>query len=105
MQNQTFQLDLTFFGLTSEIAPQHRVNLFIQIHEIVFHGQGGYDWETVYNMPVWLRKFTFNKMREYYEKQNASQNEDLATQSQKIKEGKIDLPSHYKGKMGKTPKY
>ena len=98
-------MDLAFFGLTSDNIPVIRANLFSQIHEIVFHGQGGYDWETVYNMPVWLRKFTFNKMREYYEKQNASQNEDLATQSQKIKEGKIDLPSHYKGKMGKTPKY
>jgi len=100
-----FQLDLAFFGLTSDNIPIIRANLFSQIHEIVFHGQGGYNWETVYNMPVWLRKFTFNKIREYYEKQNASQNEDLATQSQKIKEGKIDLPSHYKGKMGKTPKY
>jgi hypothetical protein len=98
-------LDLAFFGLTSDNIPIIRANLFSQIHEIVFHGQGGYDWETVYNMPVWLRKFTFNKIREYYEKQNASQNEDLATQSQKIKEGKIDLPSHYKGKIGKTPKY
>ena len=98
-------MDLAFFGLTSENIPIIRANLFSQIHEIVFHGQGGYDWETVYNMPVWLRKFTFNKMREYYEKQNASQNEDLATQSQKIKEGKIDLPSHFKGKLGKTPKY
>lgn len=92
-------MDLAFFGLTSENIPIIRTNLFSQIHEIVFHGQGGYDWETVYNMPVWLRKFTFNKMREYYEKQNASQNEDLAIQSQKIKEGKIDLPSHFKGKM------
>jgi hypothetical protein len=98
-------LDLAFFGLTSEAAPQIRASIFNQIHDIVFHGQGGYDWETVYNMPVWLRKFTFNKMKEHYDKQNTSQNEDLATQSQKIKEGKIDLPSHFKGKLGKTPKY
>ena len=26
-------------------------------------------------------------------------NEDLATQSKKIKEGKVDLPSHFKGKI------
>jgi hypothetical protein len=77
-------LDLAFFGLTSEIVPQVRANLFTQIHEIVFHGQGGYDWITVYNMPTWLRKFTFHKLREHYEKQNASQNEDLGAQSQKI---------------------
>ena len=97
-------MDLTFFGLTPDLAPQARVNLFSQIHEIVFHGQGGYDWNTVYNMPIWLRKFTFNKMREYYDKQNASKNEDLGSQSQKIKEGKIDLPSHFKGQMDKSKK-
>jgi hypothetical protein len=34
---------------------------------MVFHGKGGYDWETVYNMPIWLRKFTFNKIKEFYE--------------------------------------
>jgi hypothetical protein len=97
-------LDLAFFGLTPDIVPQIRANLFTQIHEIVFHGQGGYNWETVYNMPTWLRKFTFNKLREYYEKQNQHNNEDLATQSQKIKEGKIDLPSHFKGKIDNSKK-
>lgn len=104
-QNLQFLLDLTFFGLTSEIAPQVRFNLFTQIHDIVFHGQGGYDWDTIYNMPIWLRKFTFNKIREYYEKQNQKNNEDLGSQAQKIKDGKIDLPSHFKGKLGKAPKY
>jgi hypothetical protein len=57
---------LTFFGLT----PEYRLYLFSQIHEIVFHGNGGYDWDTIYNMPIWLRKFTFNKIKEYYDKQN-----------------------------------
>ena len=84
--------------------PQIRANLFTQIHEIVFHGNGGYDWETVYNMPNWLRRFTFAKLKEHYENQNKQQNEDLATQSQKIKEGKISLPSHLKGKMDDSKK-
>jgi len=35
----------------------------------VFHGKGGYDWETVYNMPIWLRKFTFNKIDSFYKKE------------------------------------
>ena len=63
------QLLLAFFGLTSETAPQIRFNLFTQIHEIVFHGNGGYSWETIYNMPIWLRKFTFNKIQDHYTKQ------------------------------------
>ena len=44
--------------------------MFRQIHEIVFSGNGGYDWETVYHMPLWLRKTTFNLLKEHYEKQN-----------------------------------
>ena len=99
-----YQLVLAFFGLTSDIIPHLRASLFHQIHEIVFHGQGGYDWDTVYNMPVWLRKFTSNKMKEHYDKQNQQQNEDLATQSKKIKEGKVDVPSHFKGKMNNSKK-
>ena len=57
--------ELAFFGLT----PDYRIYLFKQIHEIVFHGNGGYDWDTVYNMPIWLRRFTFETLREHYEKQ------------------------------------
>ena len=59
-------MGLTFFGLT----PEYRLFLFKQIHEIVFHGGGGYDWNTVYNMPIWLRRFTFETLKEHFEKQN-----------------------------------
>ncbi len=99
MKKSQFQLDLAFFGLTSNIAPQLRASIFTQIHEIVFYGNGGYDWDTIYNMPIWLRKFTFHKIKEHYEAQNKQNNDDLATQSQKIKEGKVDIPSHLKGKL------
>ena len=59
-----------FFGLT----PEYRQSIFSQIHEIVFHGNGGYDWHTLYNMPIWLRNFTFKKIEEWYEKQNEANN-------------------------------
>jgi len=65
----TFLSELSFFGLTSETAPLYRVNLFTLIHEIVFHGKGGYDWETIYNMPRWLRQFTYNKINDYYKRE------------------------------------
>ena len=99
-------MDLAFFGLTSEVAKQYRVNLFTQIHEIVFHGQGGYDWDTVYSMPIWLRKFTYHKMKEHYEEKNGNENGDLTSQTKAIREGKVQLPEHFKGKLtNKTPKY
>jgi len=63
-------LGLSFFGLTSDTAAIARANLFTQIHEIVFHGKGGYDWNTIYEMPRWLRQFTFNKINEFYQKES-----------------------------------
>lgn len=63
---------LTFFGLTSDIIFQARRSVFKQIHEIVFHGKGGYSWNDVYNMPIWLRRFTFKEIQEFYEKEKAA---------------------------------
>jgi len=60
-----------------------RVNVFNTIHEIVFNGNGGYNWETVYNMPIWLRKFTFNKLKSHYdeiEKSRKKANKGKGTQ-------------------------
>ena len=66
------QLGLAFFGLTSNTAPQARAALFKQIHEMVFHGKGGYDWYTIYDMPIWLRKFTFNEIQKFYKEESES---------------------------------
>ncbi len=53
-------------------ASKVRQNLFRQIHEIVFHGKGGYDWHTVYNMPIWLRKYTFKLISDFYKEETES---------------------------------
>ena len=52
--------------------------MFKQIHEIVFHGKGGYTWETIYNMPIWLRKFTFFQIQNFYKEElEQNQNQQL----------------------------
>ena len=61
---------LAFFTLTTS----YRLSLFKQIHEIVFHSNGGYDWHTVYNMPIWLRNFTFHEMKSHFDAQAEAQN-------------------------------
>ena len=68
---------LTFFGLT----PEYRLHIFRTLHEIVFHGNGGYDFMTVYNFPIWLRKFVYKSMEEHYDKVNKSKDSDLTNQS------------------------
>jgi len=89
---------LTFFGLTSE----YRNALFSQIHEIVFNGQGGYDYQTVYNMPIWLRRFTFQKLKEHYDalnsKTKAKPKRESTTPSW-VQDAKTAA------KSGKTPSY
>lgn len=55
----------SFFGLTQE----YRFNLFKQIHEIIYYGKG-YDYDTVYNMPLWLRKTTFKFIQDSINQKN-----------------------------------
>jgi hypothetical protein len=80
---------LIFFGLT----PTYRVSVFKQIHEIVFHGKGGYDFDTVYNMPIWLRNFTFKSIQEFYEKEK-EEYDKVNKKSQTLKGGQIKKPTY-----------
>ena len=48
------------------------------MHDLVFHGGGGFQYTEVYNMPIWLRLFHTNKISEYNQEQN-----DKAEQAQK----------------------
>lgn len=63
-------MDLTFFGLTSDNISQSRKNVLTEVHEVVFHGGGGYTWSEVYNMPIYLRRFTLSKLKEHFDKVN-----------------------------------
>jgi hypothetical protein len=90
-------LGLTFFGLTTNTILQSRTAIFKQIHQIVFHGNGGYDWHTVYNMPIWLRRFTFNEIKKHFEEenesiQNQSKGKNSNTKTVIDSEGKVKLP-------------
>ena len=94
-------MGLDFFGLTLENSSVYRKNLFTQIHNIVFHGNGGYDWFTIYNMPIWLRKFTFHEINEYNkdqnEKANSTKNKDsLVNTKGQVNQPKFQNKSSYK---------
>ena len=96
------QLGLAFFGLTLDTIPQTRSAIFTQIHEIVFHGRGGYDWETIYNMPIWLRRFTFNRINSFHKEetnqieksQNNGKSKSLISPS-----GKVNTPDFTKNSL------
>ena len=91
-------MGLAFFGLTPTSAKQHRIQFLTQIHEICFHGQGGYSWTEVYEMPLWLRKFVYQKVKEHYDKQakqieEAKQNKNSNTQNLINPDGTVKFPT------------
>jgi hypothetical protein len=100
-------LGLAFFGLTSDLAPQVRAALFKQIHEIVFHGKGGYDWNTIYNMPTWLRRFTFNEIQKYYkdEKETLENKGKKGSQTVISSDGQIKTPEFLQKPQNKPPTF
>jgi len=84
------------------------MNLFSQIHQILFHGKGGYDYDTIYNMPIWLRKFTFNEIKKFYEEEKSTQENQTSPNTTNLvgPDGKVNTPEftrvskQYKGKSG-----
>ena len=85
-------MGLAFFALT----PEYRKALFDQIHQIVFHGKGGYTFPDVYAMPIWLRQYTFHQIKTWYEEQN-KEKDDIDTFTSKVKSGQVQVPDYVKG--------
>jgi len=78
-----FALEQTFFGF----KPEDRVRLHDSIFNLIWWGDGRWDWETVYNMPIFLREFWIKRVNKIIgEKQEQadairSQQEQAATRA------------------------
>jgi hypothetical protein len=64
---QGFHLTQTFFGF----KPEDRVQLHESLFNLIWIGQGRWDWQTLYTMPVHIRRFWISKL-------NQMQDEKLA---------------------------
>lgn len=74
----------------------------------MFHGKGGYDYQSVYNMPIWLRKYTFSEIEKFYKEEKVAHdnalNQNKGQKSLINSDGKINTPEFtsaskpYKGK-------
>ena len=73
-----FALEQTFFGF----KPEDRVRLHEAIFNLIWWGDGRWDWDTVYNMPIFLRDFWIKKVNKIIgEKEEAAEeirNQQLA---------------------------
>ena len=53
-----FKLDRTFFGLDAKDRPKLHDSIF----NLLWAGEGRWDWNTLYNMPIWMRTFWVRKL-------------------------------------------
>lgn len=53
-----FLLTQAFFGFDAS----DRVQLHDNIFNLIWHGEGRWDWDTIYNMPIFLRKFYIKRI-------------------------------------------
>ena len=79
-------MGLPFFGLN----PEHRINVFREVHDLTFHGKGGFIHSEVYNMPIWLRKYHIKVINEYFKEQEKAMKK---AQSQKNKSSGVSKPN------------
>jgi len=63
-----------FFGL----GFSYKKIFHSEIFNLVFHGQGGFSWIDVYNMPVWLRNFYISKIVEFKKEEQKAYDKEVA---------------------------
>ena len=66
----------SFFGL----QPEHRPLIHEQVFQLIYFGKGGFTFDEVYNMPIYLRKFYFKRL----EKEYITEAEEIKKQQKKV---------------------
>lgn len=78
-----FQLAQTFFGF----KPEDRVKFHDSLFNMLWHGAGRWDWNTLYTMPVYLRRHWIRRIEKMIsdDEQRKSQQQSMADARRKRK--------------------
>jgi hypothetical protein len=52
-----------------------------EVHDLVYHGQGGFVYDQVYNMPIQYRKYHIQKINDHLEKVKEAQEKTHSKQN------------------------
>jgi hypothetical protein len=66
-----------FFGL----GPDYKLGLHEEIFSLCYYGKGGFSWEEVYNLPIYLRRFYIQQVSKAIEAKNKAEQEASTKQS------------------------
>jgi hypothetical protein len=85
--SQGFRLEQTFFGF----KPEDRVSFHESLFNLVWVGAGRWDWETLYTMPVHIRRFWISKLNKMQDDAAAAANNRKSKSNTKPKVVKSPL--------------
>ena len=77
-------LNWTFFGLT----PKYRVIFQSAIFDLIYHSNGGFSYQDVYHMPIYLRTFYIQKLNKMFK----DQKKDYEKQMKSMRSNKAKVP-------------
>jgi len=63
-----------------------------EVHDLVYHGQGGFPYDQVYNMPITYRKYHIRKINEYLEKRAEAESKAMKKSTSSSKVSKPNIP-------------
>jgi hypothetical protein len=94
-------LALAFFGLT----PAYRAVFMTEVHDLIYHGRGGFPYDTVYNMPIVYRRYHIQKIQEYLDKKAEAEEKAMSkSSSSKPSVSKPNIPQADFTSKVKAPK-
>jgi len=76
---QGFLLTQTFFGF----KPDDRVMLHDSLFNLLWHGDGRWDWQTLYTMPIHIRRFWISKINKMQDEAAAAREKQNQAKSKK----------------------
>jgi hypothetical protein len=82
-----FRLEQTFFGF----KPEDRVQFHESLFNLIWEGAGRWDWETLYTMPVHIRRFWISKINKMHDEKAAAAEKLRSSSSKKPKVVKSPL--------------
>lgn len=53
-------MDQTFFGF----KPEDQVQLHARLFDLLQAGEGCWDWDTIYNLPIYLRRYWITRINQ-----------------------------------------
>jgi hypothetical protein len=63
-----------------------------EVHDLVYHGGGGFIYSDVWNMPVTTRRYHINKINEYLKKKAKAEKEAMNKSKQSSDMSKTKIP-------------